>query len=91
MRDPSLPVLALVEKNSHSVLEWAAVKMSTEVSFQPIYGSSSDGPVSSLLVIDGFKILLDCGWIEPFSVSMIEPLRLYGFAFLQLTLVLLNY
>lgn len=58
--------------------------MSTEVSFQPIYGSSNDGPVSSLLVIDGFKILLDCGWIEPFSISLIEPLRLYDFALLPL-------
>jgi Cft2 family RNA processing exonuclease len=45
------------------------------VLFQPIYGSSGDGPISSLLEIDGFKILLDCGWDEPFSISLIEPLK----------------
>lgn len=51
--------------------------MSTEVNLTPLYGSQDVGPVSSVLDIDGFKILLDCGWAEPFHPALLEPLRLY--------------
>jgi cleavage and polyadenylation specificity factor subunit 2 len=51
--------------------------MSTEVLFQPLYGSANYGPVASLLEIDGFKILLDCGWTETFNVELLEPLRAF--------------
>lgn len=51
--------------------------MSTEVLLQPLYGSSKDGPVSSLLTIDGFKVLLDCGWSEPYNVELLAPLKEY--------------
>ena len=51
--------------------------MSTEVLFQPLYGSADGGPVSSLLSIDGFKVLLDCGWCEPYNVELLAPLKAY--------------
>jgi len=51
--------------------------MSTDVHLQPLYGSTKDGPVSSLLLIDGFKVLLDCGWSEPYNVDLLTPLKEY--------------
>lgn len=51
--------------------------MSTEVLFEPLYGSTDNGPICSLLSIDGFKILLDCGWAEPFNVELLAPLKAY--------------
>jgi len=46
------------------------------VRFTPLYGSKSDGlALSSLLELDNFRILLDCGWDENFDVETVEPLR----------------
>jgi hypothetical protein len=51
--------------------------MSIEVSFRPLYGSGNDGPLASVLDIDGFKILLDCGWAEPYNTDLLIPLKEY--------------
>eukprot|EP01104_Vermistella_antarctica_P017312 TRINITY_DN6110_c0_g1_i2.p1 TRINITY_DN6110_c0_g1~~TRINITY_DN6110_c0_g1_i2.p1 ORF type:complete len:859 (-),score=215.94 TRINITY_DN6110_c0_g1_i2:92-2518(-) len=48
--------------------------MSSLIHFTPLMGASDDGPLCYLLEIDEYKILLDCGWTEPFDVSMLASL-----------------
>jgi cleavage and polyadenylation specificity factor subunit 2 len=57
------------------------------VYFEPLYGFDESGPVSSVLEIDGFRILLDCGWNELFDVSLLNPLKEYVFAFNSFSLL----
>ena len=45
------------------------------VRFTPLSGGHSFDPPAYLLDIGSVRILLDCGWAEPFSPVMLEPLR----------------
>ncbi|KAK3263037.1 hypothetical protein CYMTET_28139 [Cymbomonas tetramitiformis] len=48
----------------------------TEVQFRPLYGVYSEAdPLCYLLKIDGYGILLDCGWTDFLDVSLLEPLK----------------
>jgi cleavage and polyadenylation specificity factor subunit 2 len=44
------------------------------ITFTPLLGASEHEPLAYLLDIDGFKILLDCGWNAEFNIADIEPL-----------------
>jgi len=48
--------------------------MGIPVKFTPFYGAQEEGPIASLLQIDDFTILLDCGWNDAFDVALLEPL-----------------
>jgi cleavage and polyadenylation specificity factor subunit 2 len=48
--------------------------MGLPVNYTCLYGAQQDGPVCSLLDIDGFNILLDCGWTDAFDLQHIQPL-----------------
>eukprot|EP01029_Cantina_marsupialis_P022571 TRINITY_DN5511_c1_g1_i1.p1 TRINITY_DN5511_c1_g1~~TRINITY_DN5511_c1_g1_i1.p1 ORF type:complete len:898 (-),score=277.75 TRINITY_DN5511_c1_g1_i1:171-2864(-) len=52
-----------------------ASKISEEIIIRPLYGNHEGEPMSTLLIIRGFHILLDCGWDESFDLDIIEPLR----------------
>lgn len=46
--------------------------------FTPIFGTYSEQSAHAyLLSIDGFNILLDCGWTDSFDANLVEPLRPY--------------
>jgi cleavage and polyadenylation specificity factor subunit 2 len=50
--------------------------MSSIIRFEPLLGAYEDSPaVCYFLEIDGFAILLDCGWNDLFDVQFVEPLR----------------
>lgn len=44
------------------------------ITFTPLLGASENEPLAYLLEIDGFRILLDCGWNGEFQLGEIEPL-----------------
>lgn len=49
--------------------------MTVSIQYEPLYGvNSPDRALSSILTIDGFKILLDCGWTSAFDVTYISAL-----------------
>ena len=52
--------------------------MSSKVEFQILYGATQHEPLSYMLSLDGFNILLDCGWTDAMDVSVLEPLKRYG-------------
>ena len=45
------------------------------INFSPIYGISSSDPLCYLLEIDGYKILLDCGWSYTLNSNILLPLK----------------
>ena len=45
-----------------------------KVSFQPLYGVHG-GPMASLLTVDGFTFLVDCGWRDTCDTSLLDPLK----------------
>ena len=45
------------------------------VNLIPLYGNNGEAYVSSLLIINNIRILLDCGWNENFDIQTIAPLR----------------
>lgn len=49
--------------------------MTAVINFTPLYGASENEPFCSVLQIDDYRILLDCGWDERFDEAMLEPLR----------------
>eukprot|EP00761_Pharyngomonas_kirbyi_P001174 gb/GECH01001176.1/.p1 GENE.gb/GECH01001176.1/~~gb/GECH01001176.1/.p1 ORF type:complete len:727 (+),score=167.88 gb/GECH01001176.1/:1-2181(+) len=50
--------------------------MAKSINFTPLYGCQDDNtPVSYLLEVDGFKLLLDCGWDESTNPELLEPLK----------------
>mmetsp|Transcript_2299 Transcript_2299/g.3954 ORF Transcript_2299/g.3954 Transcript_2299/m.3954 type:complete len:754 (-) Transcript_2299:2243-4504(-) len=50
--------------------------MSAIVRFTPLYGVESvERALSYILEIDGFNILLDCGWNDRFDEELVAPLR----------------
>ncbi len=57
------------------MLDFLERQMGVSVQYEPLYGVNSAGrALSSILTIDGFKILLDCGWTSSFDVSYISAL-----------------
>lgn len=44
-----------------------------DVKFKPLYGVRAGGPLSYLLEIKNFTILLDCGWGDPYDLATLEP------------------
>ncbi len=51
--------------------------MGTVVKFTPLIGVGEDAPLCSLLEIDDYCILLDCGWSEDFDEAQLEPVKRY--------------
>jgi len=45
------------------------------VKVQALVGAQNDAPYCYLLDIDGYRILLDCGWQDDFNTAMLEPLK----------------
>ena len=45
-----------------------------KVSFQSLYGVHG-GPMASLLTVDGFTFLIDCGWRDTCDTSLLKPLK----------------
>ncbi|EFC40481.1 predicted protein [Naegleria gruberi] len=43
--------------------------MSSSIQFVPLVGSQNEGPVCSILIVDDYYILLDCGWDENFNTK----------------------
>ena len=44
------------------------------VQFAPVYGEQGAGAFCSVLRVEGFTILLDCGWTEACDPQLIAPL-----------------
>jgi len=47
----------------------------SRIQFLPIYGCNPFEPICSLLKIDDFQLLLDCGWNNKFDEKDIENLK----------------
>ena len=45
-----------------------------KVSFQSLYGVHG-GPMASLLTVDGFTFLIDCGWRDTCDTSLLKSLE----------------
>lgn len=48
--------------------------MGTSVQVTPLCGVFSENPLSYLVSIDGFNILVDCGWNDQFDHNLLQPL-----------------
>ena len=48
--------------------------MGTQISFTPLLGALSDGPLAYALEVDGLKLVLDCGWSDAYSTAAVAPL-----------------
>jgi Cft2 family RNA processing exonuclease len=48
--------------------------MSVSITFRPLF-VEADGPVCSVLRIDNFTILLDCGWTDDFNEADLDVLK----------------
>lgn len=53
--------------------------MATRVHFEALYGSSSNGPVCSILRVDDLTVLLDCGWDDEYDVNLLRPIEKASF------------
>lgn len=42
--------------------------------FTPLYGAQADAPLASLLRVGGATLLLDAGWDDACSLSLLQPL-----------------
>ncbi|CAO2152168.1 unnamed protein product [Urochloa humidicola] len=62
--------------------------MGTPVQVTPLSGAYGEGPLCYLLVVDGFRFLLDCGWTDLCDTSQLGPLAKYGLPVLFLELYL---
>lgn len=49
--------------------------MGSRIIFKSLCGATSNSALCSLLQVDGFTFLLDCGWTEEFDVALLEPLK----------------
>lgn len=47
------------------------------INFTPLSGAHNEDALCYLLEIDDYKIMLDCGWAEPFKEEAIAPLKNY--------------
>ncbi|KAM0066004.1 putative metallo-beta-lactamase, cleavage and polyadenylation specificity factor 2 [Helianthus debilis subsp. tardiflorus] len=52
--------------------------MGTSVQVTPLRGVYNENPLSYLVSIDGFNILIDCGWNDHFDPSLLQPLSRIG-------------
>jgi hypothetical protein len=61
------------------IAAWPVVAlMTSKILFQPLYGAKdTNQPLSFLLRVDDFTILLDCGWNDSWDVALLEPLTKY--------------
>ncbi|PNY04271.1 cleavage and polyadenylation specificity factor subunit 2-like protein, partial [Trifolium pratense] len=50
------------------------INMGTSVQVTPLCGVYNENPLSYLVSIDGFNILIDCGWNDHFDPSLLQPL-----------------
>jgi len=48
--------------------------MGTSVQVTPLCGVYNENPLSYLVSIDAFNILIDCGWNDHFDPSLLQPL-----------------
>lgn len=48
--------------------------MGTPVLLTPLSGVYGETPLLYLVAVDGFNILLDCGWSDQFDLSLLQPL-----------------
>lgn len=49
--------------------------MGSQIKFTQLYGATYDSPLCSLLEINSFTFLIDCGWTEEFDVKLLDPLK----------------
>lgn len=49
--------------------------MGSQIKFTQLYGATNDSPLCSLLEINSFTFLIDCGWTEEFNVKLLDPLK----------------
>ena len=49
--------------------------MPSIIQFTPFSGVRDEEPYCYMLDIDGFRILLDCGWYDTFDTTVLEPLK----------------
>lgn len=49
--------------------------MATSIHFEVLYGGTSEGPFCSILRVDDFTILLDCGWDDEYDVELLRPVE----------------
>lgn len=49
--------------------------MGSRIAFKSLYGSGPESALCSVLDLNGFRILLDCGWTEDFDVALLDPLK----------------
>jgi cleavage and polyadenylation specificity factor subunit 2 len=49
--------------------------MPSVLKFTALTGATRGGPQCYLLDVDGYRLLLDCGWTEPFDPSVLAPLQ----------------
>ena len=49
--------------------------MATRIEYEVLYGENAKGPVCSILEIDNFVILLDCGWDDHFNTELLKPIE----------------
>ena len=52
--------------------------MPSILKFTPLAGALSGGPLCYLLDLDGYRILLDCGWSDTFDPALHAPLKRYA-------------
>lgn len=48
--------------------------MNNVITVTPLYGAEDCGAVSTLLDVQGVRILLDCGWTDAYDVNLLAPL-----------------
>lgn len=65
--------------NPGLVIVWKDSEMGTSVQITPLCGVYSENPLSYLVSIDGFNILMDCGWNDLFDVNLLQPLSRFSF------------
>lgn len=49
--------------------------MATRIYYEVLYGETSKGPACSTLEIDGFLVLLDCGWDDHYDTELLKPIE----------------
>ncbi|KAF9617630.1 hypothetical protein IFM89_037693 [Coptis chinensis] len=60
--------------HSHNSANQREKRMGTSVQVTPLSGVYNENPLCYLLSIDGFNILVDCGWNDLFDPNLLQPL-----------------
>lgn len=71
MADPAAAAAAAARPQPPAV---QAPASATAARFTPLLGVDGRQPLSYLLELDGFTILLDCGWDDAYDPALLEPL-----------------